>query len=655
MTRLRDVVRDFAAREEQLTRSHRIQLGTLRRQREEAGSAQMARFAEERGRIESEFALAGQQLQARIRQRHERLQRAHRNAHARRLELANELEGRAKFKWQRGHLEANRQRDADLKAAEEAHAAFNAELGHELEHLSGLEAAAHHTLGGYGSLTPLLEAADSPVSAADSKAEDHHQSLAQLRTALDRAAADHQAIRKRVLPVLFTHVPPWLWAGILAVPVLGAVPLLPHAGVTGFTWTHAGLVAGAVAVVVFILYFLGRSTATDLARKLGTGLHRAHALHAECVERATAHHAAELQRVQAEFDRITRQLEADWSSAQNTARNERATLTVRLGQKAKALMERAEATGHRRMDDLKRRRQETLRALAGETGSFAGTDARGATEDERAAQVEHETKLAALAADWLAAVQPVYQVLDQASAGSKQLFPAWDDAFVANWTPAAEFAHAAPLATLEVTLETLAGTLPKSEPLKLPGPAEFTAPLLLTLPEQGSVLFETRGAGREEAIATLNNLVQRLLAVAPPGKLNFTLLDPSELGQSFAGLMHLADYEDRLINSRIWTQTPQIEEQLGLLNEHIEKVAQMYLRNEYQTITEYNLQAGRIAEKYHFLVVADFPVNFSEVAVRRVSDAALGPASAGPGGVRAGGASQELHLRPKAWGRVHRG
>ena len=48
-------------------------------------------------------------------------------------------------------------------------------------------------------------------------------------------------------------------------------------------------------------------------------------------------------------------------------------------------------------------------------------------------------------------------------------------------------------------------------------------------------------------------------------------------------MMHLADYEDSLINSRIWTQATQIEEKLAELNEHIEKVIQMYLRNEYET------------------------------------------------------------------------
>jgi len=37
--------------------------------------------------------------------------------------------------------------------------------------------------------------------------------------------------------------------------------------------------------------------------------------------------------------------------------------------------------------------------------------------------------------------------------------------------------------------------------------------------------------------------------------LNFTILDPVGLGQNFAGVMHLADHEEQLINSRIWTQS----------------------------------------------------------------------------------------------------
>ena len=49
----------------------------------------------------------------------------------------------------------------------------------------------------------------------------------------------------------------------------------------------------------------------------------------------------------------------------------------------------------------------------------------------------------------------------------------------------------------------------------------------------------------------------------------------------------------------------------------MENVIQKYLRNQYASIEEYNAQAGSIAEKYHFLVIASFPVNFSDTAARR--------------------------------------
>src|SRR5207245_4115966 len=165
--------------------------------------------------------------------------------------------------------------------------------------------------------------------------------------------------------------------------------------------------------------------------------------------------------------------------------------------------------------------------------------------------------------------------------------------------------------------------------LALPGTPRFSLPLCLTFPEEGSVLFETAAAGREQAVGSLNNIILRLLSVTSPGRLNFTIIDPVGLGQNFAGVMHLADYEEQIIHSKIWTQSTQIEQRLGELNEHMEKVIQMYLRNEYATIAEYNEQAGVIAEKYQFLVVADFPVNFSDMAARRLLNIAASGARCG--------------------------
>jgi energy-coupling factor transporter ATP-binding protein EcfA2 len=54
----------------------------------------------------------------------------------------------------------------------------------------------------------------------------------------------------------------------------------------------------------------------------------------------------------------------------------------------------------------------------------------------------------------------------------------------------------------------------------------------------------------------------------------------------------------------------------------METVIQKYLRNEFATIDDYNAQAGELAEPYRFLVISDFPVNFSDEAFRRLSSIA---------------------------------
>jgi hypothetical protein len=51
----------------------------------------------------------------------------------------------------------------------------------------------------------------------------------------------------------------------------------------------------------------------------------------------------------------------------------------------------------------------------------------------------------------------------------------------------------------------------------------------------------------------------------------------------------------------------------------MEKVIQKFLRNRYETIDEFNKEAGDLAEPYRFLVIADFPTGFSELALDRLA------------------------------------
>ena len=215
-------------------------------------------------------------------------------------------------------------------------------------------------------------------------------------------------------------------------------------------------------------------------------------------------------------------------------------------------------------------------------------------------------------------------------------FPAWTDSAWAAWLPPRRSLGAAKLGKIVLDLAQLPGGLPEGEwgdALQRPKRTALELPALLEMPRHASLLIEypasddrkarrdgdSLGKARETAIGTLQAVMLRMLTALPPAKCRFTIFDPVGLGQNFAGFMHLADYNDQFINHRIWTEARHIEARLSELTEHMENVIQKYLRNEFETIDDYNEQAGEIAEPYRFLVISDFPVNFDESSARRLA------------------------------------
>ena len=173
--------------------------------------------------------------------------------------------------------------------------------------------------------------------------------------------------------------------------------------------------------------------------------------------------------------------------------------------------------------------------------------------------------------------------------------------------------------------DDLSGGLSNYDDLSL-AQTEFQLPSLLTFPECPSLLIEADGDARDDAIRTAQNVMLRMLATLPPGKVRFTIIDPTGRGQNFSAFMHLADFDEQLVTNRIWTESSHINKRLVDVTEHMENVIQKYLRNEFESIQDYNRHAGEVAEPYRVVVVANYPVNFSEEAARRlVSVAASGP------------------------------
>jgi len=143
-------------------------------------------------------------------------------------------------------------------------------------------------------------------------------------------------------------------------------------------------------------------------------------------------------------------------------------------------------------------------------------------------------------------------------------------------------------------------------------------PACVAFPRQGSVIIDFDPAGRERALMLMKSLVFRLVSSLPAGRAKFLFIDPRGLGHTFAGFMHLADYDETLVTGRIWAESKHVQDRLTDVSDQIQSVIQRCLRNEFASIEAYNRSAGEIAEPYRFNVIADFPAAFDEVTARRL-------------------------------------
>ena len=196
-------------------------------------------------------------------------------------------------------------------------------------------------------------------------------------------------------------------------------------------------------------------------------------------------------------------------------------------------------------------------------------------------------------------------------------FPAWDGEDWQRWLPPREDPPPIRFGAYPLDLARIPDGMPQDERLR-PLESVFSVPALTPFPERSLLLLKAGGAVRESALEPIQAVMLRMLTSIPPSKVRFTILDPIGLGESFSAFMHLVDFDDQLVTKRIWTESGHIEQRLVDITEHMETVLQAYLRNEFDSIQQYNASAGEMAEPYRVLVVPDFPANFSEAAARRL-------------------------------------
>ena len=441
--------------------------------------------------------------------------------------------------------------------------------------------------------------------------------IAHLGQLTSRAKDQLAAMHELSIPRLFEGVQP-LGYFLLACLVF-VVPTAIAVRLAGWPWIA---LSGCVAVAVYAsmavwLYGVARrqSTETYLALKrtvaaAGVVERRARdAVGAEYerrIEEATAQCDEEIWQADARFETLLADLTARNEQELEQAENRYPALLAEIPARRDRELAEAETSYSERVRQLDERYEEQKRRVA---EKYAETVA----ENDR----QYDEEWNELADRWRSGIERFRTTIEAAHRQCDRWFPDWHETDWEHRPPPTETPPVFRIGHYEVSLGRIEGGVPEDERLR-PEQTEFPLPALLPFPERSLLLLKSAGQGREQATRLIQAVMLRMLTSMPPGRVRFTIIDPVGLGESFSAFMHLADYEEKLIASRIWTDPGHIEQRLTDLTDHMENVIQVYLRNEFETIQKYNDFAGEMAEPYRVLVVADFPTSFTETAAHKL-------------------------------------
>ena len=587
---------------EKTRKSRSLKLAQEITRREESDAAALAaRLAE----LEATYQRATSARERAYMSRRDHLPRAY---HASRATLAKRLEEKkleAVGKAQGTVLSERKILHERLEEATSRHQSVMVDLLTDREAIRQLRDETFRIFRTYG---PVLESLFEKKNGADAASRGREESLEQIAAAreqLDKFGSQPLAKAFRLAP---------LWIVIL---VAGAGHIGIARGVGPWLFATVGL--------VLLIWSIGLVQGWPVARRIAGSLARARdaSKHAEKTSAAEVTAVAEevAEHEKAHTEGLTHTFQATESEITSLLRKGQQELQKQLA----LLPDRMLDLHRKRLARLHNAYMEEVAGIQKEAEETSGRRKQARANAAQTAAQAMENSIGQLAGPWqdeVVGIQAQLAGLDEASAVT---FPAWTEQSASTWSPPEAAPAAIRIGRIHLEPSGFPGVIPQHPVFPL---TESSAPMALGFPDRGSILIETDGDSSAATIA-LNAISIRILASLPPGRASFVFIDPIGLGRDFAGLMHLADYEESLITHRIWTQQTQIEERLSEINEHIEKVIQMYLRNEFATIADYNAQAGVIAEKYRFVIIAGFPSAFSDTAMKRLRSIASSGARCG--------------------------
>ena len=482
-----------------------------------------------------------------------------------------------------------------------------------LETLDELEKRANDRVIQYRQQPPADVVTEDDVTLEGKPAEAYEKSLA-------FATAQFNHLKSLLLPNLFAGIKPFIIALLICVAgaLVAVVMKSPDKSVLNFSpgAIASGVGAGFVLIAIAgpLLFMLSKSQVyaayMPLKRALTEGFLAAKGAMEEAAESRDKQRSRALHKRNMEVA-VVKQQNAP-TLARAAKHKENATNTCQIDYTRK--LERIEVQRDKALAELGAWQQQNVDHVGGRYGeeTSSASQRHAAALAEAKATFDRETK--ALRDRWNDGLINIQAPLEQNKSGASRTMK-WDDPAWKTWTPPKTFNPKIRFGELRVDIRQITEQHPRTLTL----PPTFAVPAALALPRHASLVVHFDRIGREKAIQTVQTVMVRLLTNLPAGRARFTLIDPVGLGQNFAGFMHLADHDEALVGGRIWTEAEHIDQRLADLTEHMETVIQKYLRNEFETIDDYNAQAGELAEPYRFLVIADLPTNFSSESMRRLA------------------------------------
>ncbi len=310
LSRVRQIVADFAKREDSLARDLRTRRFAIERKYRDGMAKAESKHGSLISEIEATFKSEEERARATYEGRRTRIQKARATGLKNLPRRAAEAKKRWKGDLQMKHFRAERTLAAGQAAVEKEFAEITQKLAERKATLATLERRARRAVSGYSGFVRALGAPRNVASEAKHNPLERDRLFEDLDVHLGLAGEQLGAVRAFFIPRLFSVLP-------LAILIVFTVTL---ALVAGFLLGQAFYVpvGGGAALLLALwcgLYFAGQKQAAPAAAALASVLAEVRWLRKACSVAAQTKHDDDARHLQENYDRTVAEINAQWNRA----------------------------------------------------------------------------------------------------------------------------------------------------------------------------------------------------------------------------------------------------------------------------------------------------------------------------------------------------